>query len=52
MTGQNRQLTLYAPVGIYLNPANNLYIHNGSNYVKGYTGTKNGVQFVNGIAVG
>lgn len=52
VTGQNRQLALYAPAGIYINPANDLRIHNGSAYVKGYTGTKNGVQFVNGIAVG
>ena len=52
VTGKDRQLTLYAPAGIYINPANDLRIHNGTGYVRGYTGIKNGVQFVNGIAVG
>ena len=48
VTGMDRKLTLYAPVGIYINPGNGLYINN----LKGYTGTKNGIQFNNGIAVG
>lgn len=29
-----------------------VYIHNGSSYTQGYTGTKNGCQFINGICVG
>lgn len=50
LTAQNKILTLAGPSGIRI--ANTLQVWNGSAYVNGYTGTKGGITFRNGIAIG